>query len=101
MPADFNDVREYVGIKPMPTPSHVGLRITARCSTPVYTCESPTRPEVVKQNYDRRRHQISSCGYRSVNFKPYKEIGEVILNEKELILKSLGQGNTENTEVCD
>eukprot|EP00795_Rhopilema_esculentum_P008756 gene8756-14782_t len=98
MPADFNDVREYVGIKPMPTSSHVGLRITARCSTPVYTCESPARPEVVKQNYDRRRHQISSCGYRSVNFKPYKEVGEVILNEKELILKSLGQGITENTE---
>ena len=98
MPTTNSDIRDYVSIRPMPSISHVGLKVTARCSTPVYTCESPSRHEVAKQNFERRDHQIHYCGYRSVNFKPYKEVGEVILDERELILRALGQ-YTGNVQV--
>ena len=91
MPTTYGNIRDSVAIRPMPSPSHVGLKVTARCSTPVYTCESPSRYIVAKQNYERRDHQIHYCGYRSVNHKPYKEVGEVILDDQELILRALGQ----------
>ena len=84
----------------MPTLSHAGLKITARCEKPLYTCEYPTRKQVAKENYERRLHQMTQCGYKSVNYKPYKSVGEVILDDKELILKSLGQLNDlDNDEV--
>ena len=88
---NYSHTRDFVAIRPIPSPSHVGLKVTARSSTPVYTCESPSRKEVAKQNYERRDYQTSSCGYRSVNHKPYREVGEVILDERELILRALGQ----------
>lgn len=91
MPTTYGNARDFVAIRPMPSPSHVGLKVTARCSTPVYTCENPSRQEIAKQNYERRDQQINHCGYRSVNYKPYKEVGEVILDERELILRALGQ----------
>lgn len=100
MPANYGNSRDYVAVRPIPSTSHVGLKVTARCSTPVYTCESPSRNEVAKQNHERRSHQISACGYRSVNHKPYKEVGDVILDEKELILKALGQYD-EDSQVCN
>ena len=101
MPADYLDARDYVAIRPIPSPSHVGLKVTARCSTPVYTCESPSRRRVAKDNYERRDHQISQCGYRSVNYKPYKEVGEVVLDDKELVLRALGQFDDDNiSAVC-
>lgn len=96
MPSNYGNSRDYVAIRPIPSPSHVGLKVTARCSDPVYTCESPSRNEVAKLNYERRNYQINACGYRSVSHKPYKEVGEVILDERELILRALGQ----YTEVC-
>eukprot|EP00112_Aurelia_sp_Birch-Aquarium-sp1_P024487 Seg778.1 transcript_id=Seg778.1/GoldUCD/mRNA.D3Y31 product="Deleted in malignant brain tumors 1 protein" protein_id=Seg778.1/GoldUCD/D3Y31 len=96
MPADYLDARDYVAIRPMPSPSHVGLKVTTRCSTPVYTCEIPSRKRVAKNNYERRDHQINQCGYRSVNFKPYKEVGEVVLDDRELILRALGQFDGDN-----
>ena len=91
---DTENPRSYVRPIPLPIPSHQGLKITAR-NAKIYTCEVPTRKEVARENYERRRHQMSKCGYRSVVYKPYQPVGEVYLDDKKLILSALGQEQTE------
>ncbi|XP_078384035.1 uncharacterized protein LOC144666472 [Oculina patagonica] len=91
---DSENPRSYVRPVPLPIPPHQGLKITAR-NAKIYTCEVPTRKEVARENYERRRHQMSKCGYRSVNYKPYQPVGEVYLDDKKLILSALGQEQTE------
>lgn len=85
------DPKQFLSIKPIPSASHVGLKITARSSNPNYTCEYPRRPSVAKGNYRRRKYQIDNCGYRSVSTKPYQEVGNVVLDSRKLILSTLGQ----------
>ena len=46
------------------------------------------------ENYERRRHQMSKCDYRSVIYKPYQPVGEVFLDNRKLILSALGQEQT-------
>lgn len=92
--------RSYIRPIPVPVPAHKGLKITARNAT-VYTCEFPTRKEVAKENYERRKHQITRCGYRSVNYKPYQSVGEVYLDERMLILNSLGQRGSGSGDVTN
>ena len=94
---DSDNPRSYVRPVPLPIPSHQGLKITAR-NAKIYTCEVPTRREVARENYERRRHQMSKCGYRSVIYKPYQPIGEVYLDDKKLILSALGQEQTEQDD---
>eukprot|EP00794_Sanderia_malayensis_P012334 gene12334-13608_t len=98
MPSVYADPRDFVSLKQIPIPSHVGLKITARCSTPVYTCQNPSRKDVARENYERRKYQVTQCGYKSVNYKPYKPVGEVFLDDKELILKALGQIDVDDDE---
>lgn len=86
--------RYYIQPRKLPIPSHQGLKITAR-NAKVYTCEVPSRKVVAKENYERRQHQMTKCGYRSVIYKPYQPIGEVHLNDKSLILSALGQHQSE------
>jgi len=85
------DPKKYVAIKAIPYESHVGLRITARSFNPNYTCEYPKRTSVAKENYERRSYQLTECGYRSSVYKPYQEVGHVILDSKQLILETLQQ----------
>ena len=94
---DSDNPRSYVRPVPLPIPSHQGLKITAR-NAKIYTCEVPTRREVARENYERRRHQMSKCGYRSVIYKPYQPVGEVYLDDKKLILSALGQEQTEQDD---
>ncbi|XP_020910687.2 uncharacterized protein LOC110248496 [Exaiptasia diaphana] len=89
--------RAFVRPKPLPLPSHRGLKITAR-NARIYTCEVPTRKQVAHDNYARRKHQMTKCGYRSVNYKPYQCVGEVVLNDKKLIMSALGQDHDQITE---
>ncbi|EDO45458.1 predicted protein [Nematostella vectensis] len=91
---ETDNPRAYIQSKPLPITSHQGLKITAR-SARVYTCEVPTRREVARENYERRKHQMTKCGYRSVIYKPYQSVGEVFLNDKKLILSALGQQASE------
>ena len=91
---DTENPRSYIRPVPLPIPSHQGLKITAR-NAKNYTCEVPTRKEVARENYERRRHQMNKCGYRSVIYKPYQPVGEVFLDDKKLILSALGQEQTE------
>lgn len=90
----LEDPRSYVTSKPVSTISHKGLRISARSSR-VYTCSLPDRREVARENYARRNHQMQKCGYNSVSHKPYKTLGTVFLDDKKLILVSLGQNGDE------
>lgn len=95
---DSENPRSYIRPVPLPIPSHQGLKITARHAK-IYTCEVPTRKEVAKENYERRRHQMSKCGYRSVIYKPYQPVGEVYLDDKKLILSALGQEQSEQDNL--
>ena len=40
--------------------------------------------------------QLKECGFQSSITEPYKELGEVILNDNQLILEGLGQTVQEN-----
>lgn len=94
---DNENPRSYIRPVALPIPSHQGLKITAR-NAKIYTCEVPTRTEVAQQNFERRRHQMSKCGYRSVIYKPYQPVGEVYLDDKKLILSALGQEQTDQDQ---
>ena len=99
MPENENP-RSYVRPMALPIPTHKGLKITARNAT-VYTCEFPTRREVAKENYERRKNQMTRCGYRSVNYKPYQSVGDLHLDERLLILSALGQGGNGPGDVTN
>ncbi|KAK3748604.1 hypothetical protein QZH41_016425 [Actinostola sp. cb2023] len=95
---ETDNPRTFVRPKPLPIPTHRGLKITARNSR-IYTCEVPTRTQVAQDNYARRKHQMTKCGYRSVNYRPYQSVGDVVLNDRKLILSALGQDTDQITEV--
>jgi len=44
----------------------------------------------------RNMDQLKECGFQSSACEPYKELGEVILNDNRLILEGLGQVVQEN-----
>ena len=90
----LEDPRSYVASKPVSGISHKGLHVSAR-SAVVYTCSLPHRREVARQNYARRNHQMQKCGYNSVSYKPYKTLGKVFLDDKNLIMVALGQKDDE------
>lgn len=90
--------RSFVRPQPLPLPPHRGMKITARNSR-IYTCEVPTRKQVAHDNYARRKHQMTKCGYQSVIYKPYQCVGDVVLDDKKLILSALGQDANQVTEV--
>ena len=87
MPGTENP-RSHIQPLPLPIPSNQDLQITAR-NAKFHTCEDPTRKEVARENYERRRHQMSKCGYRSVIYKPYQPVGEVFLDDRKLNLSAL------------
>ena len=79
---DTENPRSHIQPLPLPIPSNQDLQITAR-NAKFHTCEDPTRKEVARENYERRRHQMSKSGYRSVIYKPYQPVGEVFLDNFE------------------
>ena len=85
------DAKQFVSINPIPYPSHVGLKITSRSSKPKYSCEYPGRSTIAKENYARRKYQLTECGYKSPITKPYQEVCDVCLDSKKLILNTLQQ----------
>lgn len=91
----LEDPRTYVLPKPVSQISHKGLRITAR-SDVVYTACVPDRHQVAQQNYYRRSYQMKKCGYNSLPHKPYQTVGKVFLDDKDLILVTLGQKQCES-----
>eukprot|EP00118_Oscarella_pearsei_P007173 m.34131 g.34131 ORF g.34131 m.34131 type:complete len:745 (+) comp31949_c0_seq3:130-2364(+) len=95
--ADSLDPKDFLAVRPLPNDSHRGLKITSRDATH-YTCEKPTRKLVRELNYSRRLEQMRSCGYRSLNYRPYKELEGVELSERALALSAVGQNKDGETE---
>ena len=85
---DTENPRSHIQPLPLPIPSNQDLQITAR-NAKFHTCEDPTRKEVARENYERRRRQMSKSGYRSVIYKPYQPVGEVFLDDTKLNLSAL------------
>ena len=88
------DAKSFLAIEPPPSPSHHGKKIIAR-SNVHYSCEEPTREQVWVENYERRLKQMADCGFRSVDYKPYRELEEVELDDRVLMLKAVGQHDRE------
>ena len=87
---DKNDgCKGVVSIKSIPYHSHVGIKITCRLSKPKYSCEYPGWSTITKENYARRKYQLTECGYKSFITKPYQEVSDVCLDSKKLISNTL------------
>ena len=65
-------------------------RVVAR-SAVNYEESRPSREEVRRSNYERRADQMSGRGFRSSRTKPYRELGEVELDDQQLIMRAVGQ----------
>ena len=81
---DTENPRSHIQPVPLPIPSQISH---LRSSNQEGSCDW--------ENYKRRRHQKSKCGYRSVIYKPYQPVGEAFLDDRKLILSALGQEQTE------
>ena len=81
---DTENPRSHIQPVPLPIPSQIPH---LRSSNQKGSCDW--------ENYERRRHQMSKCGYRSVISKPYQPVGEVFLDDRKLILSVLRQEQTE------
>ncbi|CAL1528092.1 unnamed protein product [Lymnaea stagnalis] len=93
------DPRTYVRAVPLPIPSQKGLRLQAR-SDMVYNPCSPTRDQVRKWNYDRRRQQMTDQGFYAHNYEPYKGLGDpVYLDERKMVLNALGQWDEDESQT--
>ena len=93
MPAvkDPSHPRAFVKPLPLPIESQKGLKLQRRDSTYINP-ELPTRDEIRRSNYERRKQQMATMGFRSVSHKPYVGIGDpFFLDQKKLILHALGQ----------
>ncbi|XP_064383088.1 uncharacterized protein LOC135331774 isoform X2 [Halichondria panicea] len=71
-----------------------GAKITAR-SDNYYACQEPSREEFFKGTYKRRFVQLNQCGFHGVSSRPYKDLGQVELNDGRLILDGLGQSSSQ------
>ena len=95
---DIADPRSFIKPIPIQLPSHKGVKIQAR-SLNVYNATIPVRDDVRKDNYVRRRDQMSSMGFKTPINVPYKVIGEpLLLDYKSAVLHGLGQYQTDLKE---
>ena len=88
------DSKQFVSIKLIPYPGHVGLMITSQSPKPKYSCKHPAESAIAKKNYDnyaRWKNYITECGYKSPITKSYQEVSNVGLDSKKLILNTLQQ----------
>lgn len=90
------DPRTYVRQEPLPVYIPNGVKVQAR-TLKVFNPAIPSRNDMRSANIRRRHSQMTSQGFRSVNFKPYHGIGDPFyLDQQQLILHALGQLE----EVC-
>jgi len=78
---------------PLPIPSHQGVAIQAR-SDIAYNATAPTRDQIRRDNYARRRKQQTQQGFHCPINEPYQAVGgPICLETKKLLLHSLGQSD--------
>eukprot|EP00116_Pleurobrachia_bachei_P008683 sb/3468945/ len=58
-----------------------------------YSCADRSRDEIFRDNYERRQYQVKKCGYWSEISRPYRPVGDVELDTKALLLKTLNQAD--------
>ena len=86
-----NDSVQYYNLRPL---------LFTKSAVSKDTREYPPRTQRSRANYERRCEQYAGCGYRSATTRPYRELGNVILDDRQLILSGLGQhGWRQDTEV--
>lgn len=66
------------------SPVHKCVKIQARCFK-VYNPTEPSREDVRKENYHRRKEQMTGMGFRTPLNVPYKIIGEPLVMDYKLI----------------
>ncbi|CAF0738111.1 unnamed protein product [Brachionus calyciflorus] len=95
---EIADPRTFIKPIPLQLPSHKGVKIQAR-SFNVYNATIPLRDEIRKENYNRRKDQLSSMGFKTPVNMPYKVLGEpLFLNYKSAALHAVGQYETDEKE---
>jgi hypothetical protein len=90
---DIGDLRTFLKTESdsLPFPSHKDVKIQAR-SFNLYNATLPNREEIRRDNYNRRKEQISSMGLKTPFNEPYKIIGDPLyLDHKRIILYGLGR----------
>ncbi|XP_063691090.1 uncharacterized protein LOC134823527 isoform X2 [Bolinopsis microptera] len=80
----------FIKIKPLAIQSQKGYKIRTR-SEQQYSCADRPRDQIFKDNYDRRQFQVKKCGYWSDISKPYRPVGDVELDTRMLLLRTLDQ----------
>lgn len=102
-PADLAYVKQ---VPPPVEADRKGAKILARTFRPsVYNPSLPTREEVWKDGYVRRQVQMSSQGFMSVVYEPYKSIGHPVhLDSELLVTTTLGlptKGSSGDSSTAD
>lgn len=80
------------------SPVQRGVKIQARCFN-VYNPTFPARDDVRRENYNRRKDQMTGMGFKTPLNVPYKIIGEpLILDHKLIALHGFGPYPSKNKE---
>lgn len=81
--------RVFLKYEPVPASPHQGGHVKARSELNYDTCE-PKRELVARENYKRRKAHLQA-GFHGPCEKSYREVGEVVLNNRKLFQDALGQ----------
>ncbi|XP_065897856.1 coiled-coil domain-containing protein 60-like isoform X2 [Dysidea avara] len=88
-PTDRVAQRVFLKYEPVPASPQQGGHIKAR-SELNYDTHEPERKEVFQENFKRRNAHLQA-GFHGPCEKSYREVGEVVLNNKKLFQEALGQ----------
>lgn len=89
--------RVFLRYEPVPASPHQGGHVKARSELNYDTCE-PKRDLVSQENYKRRKAHLQA-GFHGPCEKSYREVGEVVLNNKRLFQDALGQDGGRSLSV--
>ena len=89
--------RVFLKYEPVPASPHQGGHVKARSELNYDTCE-PKRELVAQENYKRRKAHLQA-GFHGPCEKSYREVGEVVLNNKKLFQDALGQDGGRSLSV--
>ena len=89
--------RVFLKYEPVPASPHQGGHVKARSELNYDTCE-PKRELVARENYKRRKAHLQA-GFHGPCEKSYREVGEVVLNNRKLFQDALGQDGGRSLSV--
>ena len=89
--------RVFLKYEQVPASPYQGGHVKARSELNYDTCE-PKRELVSRDNYKRRKVHLQA-GFHGPCEKSYREVGEVVLNNKKLFQDALGQDGGRSLSV--